>query len=424
MLANWMRRPLVLLVALSLALGGCGDGGGGDRRGGDGDDGGGHAFAELYAEDTLPTFELTIPPDCEQALARTPDVYCAGELRYVPGTATGTELTLTNVGIRLKGSASFRPLGQKAAFKIKVDEFVAGQRLLGLRRLTLNNMVQDPSMVHERLGYRYLRAAGVPAPLCNHARVLVNGEYYGLYANVQTLDDEFTEAHWSPAPGNLYDIPTGEYFYDLLPQYLDRDDLETNQAAADRTDLAGLIASLEGDAESAYVNAGEHLDWSEWLALGAAQAVIADWDGYFGARNNYKLYHELERDRFLLLPWGIDQTFGITDGAAGEPLFHLDYRIDHSTSDREPGTVLQRCQRAPTCWGRYLDAVEAAVAIFEELPLASELDAIVAQTEAARLEDERKEHSDRTTTEYRDALRTFLAERGARVRADLARAGR
>jgi len=67
--------------------------------------------------------------------------------------------------------------------------------------------------------------------------------------------------------------------------------------------------------------------------------------------------------------------------------------------------------------------VEAAIATFEGLPLASELDAIVAQTEAARLEDERKEHSDRTTTEYRDALRTFLAERGARVRADLAREG-
>jgi len=414
------------VVALSRSLGGCGEWDGDGNGNGDDDDGGGgdeRAFGEIFAEDALPAFELTIPPDCEAALERTPDVYCAGELRYVPGTPAGSELVLTNVGIRLKGSASFRTLSQKAAFKIKVDEFVDGQRLLGLRRLTLNNMVQDPSMVHERLGYRYLRAVGVPAPLCNHARVLVNGEYFGLYANVQTLDDEFAEALWSPAPGNLYDVPTGEYFYDLLPEYLDRFDLETNQAAADRSDLAALIAAVGGDAETAYVSAGEHLDWSEWLALGAAQAVIADWDGYFGARNNYKLYHELERDRFLLLPWGIDQTFGITDGAGGEPLFHLDYRIDHSTSEREPGTVLQQCQRAPTCWERYLDAVEAAIATFEGLPLASELDAIVAQTEAARLEDERKEHSDRTTTEYRDALRTFLAERGARVRADLAREG-
>ncbi len=411
------------MLLLSLAFGGCGGGdgdGGGRGDGGAGD----RPFAELFAEDALPTFELTIPPDCAEALERTPDTYCAGDLRYVPGTATGSELTLTNVGIRLKGSASFRTLDQKAAFKVKVDEFVTGQRLLGLRRLTLNNMVQDPSMVHERLGYRYLRAAGVPAPLCNHARVLVNGEYYGLYANLQTLDDEFAEALWSPAPGNLYDVPTGEYFYDLLPEYLDRFDLETNQAGADRADLAALIAAVGSDAEQAYVSANDHLDWSEWLTLGAAQAVIADWDGYFGARNNYKLYHELERDRFLLLPWGIDQTFGITDSAADEPLFHLDYRIDHGSSGREPGHVLQQCQRAPTCWERYLDAVEAAVATFEGLPLASDLDAIIAQTEAARLEDERKEHSDRATTEHRTALRTFLAERAARVRADLAREGR
>ena len=37
-------------------------------------------------------------------------------------------------------------------------------------------------------------ANGVAAPLCNNARVYVNGVYYGLYANVQTLDDEFVEA--------------------------------------------------------------------------------------------------------------------------------------------------------------------------------------------------------------------------------------
>ena len=30
--------------------------------------------------------------------------------------------------------------------------------------MTLNNMVQDESMIHETLGYAILRAAGIPAP--------------------------------------------------------------------------------------------------------------------------------------------------------------------------------------------------------------------------------------------------------------------
>jgi hypothetical protein len=381
-------------------------------------------YTALYADDALPTFELTIPPDCVDALAVTPDEYCQGSLIYRPGTPDGVDSTFEGVGIRLKGAASFRGLDGKAAFKVKVDEFMPGQRILGLRRLTLNNMVQDPSMVHERLGYRFYRAASVPAPLCNHARVYVNGEYYGLYANVQTLDDEFAEKLYSPAPGNLYDTPTGVYFLDL-GRFDDHGFvLETNQTLNDTSDLAALITAVNGPIASFYQDAGLRLDWQEWLAAGAAQAIIADWDGYFGARNNYKLYHELARDRFLVLPWGIDQTFGITDSHSSDPLWHLGYALDGSTSERDPGHVFVQCQQSPACWSAYLDAVEAALAVWESLPLAQELDTILAQVDAARLADTRKEYRETETQQYLTALRTFLSDRAGRVRTDLATYGR
>jgi hypothetical protein len=38
---------------------------------------------------------------------------------------------------------------------------VAGQRFQGLKKLTLNNMVQDKSMIHETLAYASFRSAGV-----------------------------------------------------------------------------------------------------------------------------------------------------------------------------------------------------------------------------------------------------------------------
>ncbi len=411
--------------------------GGSDSLGGGGSSGNGDSAAEeyqkLYAETILPTFELTIPDRCFDQLSNPSnrsDEYCSGGLSYRLGDEgedndADATVTLTNVGIRLKGSASFRPLGQKAGFKIKTDEFVEGQRILGLRRITLNNMVQDPSVLHERLGYRFYRAAGVPAPLANHARVYVNGEYYGLYANVQSIDDEFAEKLWDAAPGNLYDIPSGEYFYDLLPEYLDRFQLETNTEANDRSDLEALITAVNGPQSSFVTNVESVLDLEEWLAAGAAQAIIADWDGYFGARNNYKLYHELDRDRFIVLPWGIDQTFGKGDDFWDDPLLHhLDYPIDHSRSEREPGRVFQQCQRSTTCWQRYLDAVEAALAVFESLPLENEVDAMIEQTAAALSEDDMKEYEDDTIERAREGLRTFLADRPGRVRENLADYGR
>ena len=52
---------------------------------------------------------------------------------------------------------------------------VSGQRFFGLKTLTLNNMVQDQSMIHELLAYKVFRSAGVAAPRTGYAYLRVNG---------------------------------------------------------------------------------------------------------------------------------------------------------------------------------------------------------------------------------------------------------
>jgi spore coat protein CotH len=225
----------------------------------------------IYAKDSLATFELTISDECKSALAADPDEYCSGDIRYRPSDDPTEDIVLSNVGIRLKGRASFQYLDGKPSFKIKLDEYVDNQRLLGLRRLTFNNMAQDASMVRERLGYLLFRAAGVPAPLCNSARVLVNGEYYGLYANLETLDDEFAEHRFDPAPGNLFDTSNDSYFVDFLPEWRDSFVLETNKDEADISDLDALISGVNGPAETFFSDAGEVIDWDEFLTVGATR---------------------------------------------------------------------------------------------------------------------------------------------------------
>jgi spore coat protein CotH len=380
-------------------------------------------FAPLYARDSFPTFELTIPQECIDALMLSPYEYCSGDVRYRPTGDPVDDVVFESVGIRLKGRASFQPIDAKPGFKIKLDEYVDGQRLYGLRRLTLNNMVQDPSMVHERIGYLLFRAAGVPAPLANNAEVYVNGAYYGLYLNLQTEDDEFVEHLYDPAPGNLYDISNDAYFVDFLPEWKSSFVLETNTDVGDTTDLDAAIAAVNGPDETFFEDAGLAFDWSELLALGGAQAIIADWDGYFGARNNYKAYHELDRDRFILFPWGIDQTFGITDGHTDDPLWHLSYTIDGSTSERENGWVFLRCKASPVCEDLYMTAVGAALDAWDSLPLEDELDFILAQTAEAKAADTRKPYTDDQAAQYADAMRTFLQQRGDLVAEQLAAAG-
>ena len=64
--------------------------------------------------------------------------------------------------------------------------------------MTLNNMVQDPSMVHEALGYEVLRAAGIPAAHTGFAYVRVNRKGYGLYLEPRDL-----RRHLAGAPVRL-----------------------------------------------------------------------------------------------------------------------------------------------------------------------------------------------------------------------------
>ena len=59
--------------------------------------------------------------------------------------------------------------------------------------MTLNNMIEDPSMTHETLAYEVAREAGVPAPRSGLHRCLVNGHDYGMHLDLETIDDQALE---------------------------------------------------------------------------------------------------------------------------------------------------------------------------------------------------------------------------------------
>ncbi|HEX5610709.1 MAG TPA: CotH kinase family protein [Solirubrobacterales bacterium] len=232
-----------------------------------------------------------------------------------------------DVGIRLKGgTGSFKPIKTgKAGFKIRFDKFVDDQLFFGLQRLTLNNMVQDPSMVHETLTYEIFRALGLPASRTGYALVRVNGEFFGVYLNIETLDKIFLAAHFAStqhlyeadAPG--VDVRTGE----AGTFEVDRGD------EGDLTDLDALITAandVEGDWSDGMAPSA---DLTEMTRVWAVERYVSHWDGYAGVQapfrpNNYYL-HSLASGIFEMLPWGADQTWETKvefDEPAGGLLFN------------------------------------------------------------------------------------------------------
>lgn len=365
---------------------------------------------EIYAADSLPRFDLDLPAESLAALRGAPREYAPATLRYRDEVYPG-------VGVRLKGEASFRPLGDKAGFKVKLDEFSAGQRLRGLRRLTWNNAVQDPTFLAERLASEFARAAGVPAPRANSALVFVNGEFYGVYTNLETPDKVFLGRWFESDDGNLYE----EHGRDLVAGAEGVFELETNEAENDRSDLAMFIAVLDRvtpesfDAEIAAV-----LDLDEYLRFAAFEALVGHWDGYCfggGPRNNFRLYHDPATGWFHFIPGGMDQTM---QPASPPPLTAAWVApVDEVQPFEVFGRVITLCLQSPTCQRRYAGALAQLSDQYEAMDLVARAATMAAQVRADVRADVLKPGDDAYTDYAQGVQRDFIARRPAAVRAAL-----
>ena len=145
----------------------------------------GDAAAWLYDPLRVNAIDLSATPPALDSLRSSPRSYVDAKLTLHEGARTFGPYA---VGLKLKGQGSFRDLDGKAAFRIKVDYSVKSQELLGLKDLTLNNMVEDPSMLAEASSALMLEAVALPTPRVGYAYVRLNGADYGLYSDVETID--------------------------------------------------------------------------------------------------------------------------------------------------------------------------------------------------------------------------------------------
>ncbi len=346
------------------------------------------------------------------ALEADPDEYQPGifELR-VDGVPQGP--AMGEVGIRLKGSAgSFRPLSEKAAFKIKFDEYVDDQTFFGLEKLTLNNMVQDPSMVHESLTYELFHALGLPASRTGYAFVRVNDLLYGLYLNIETLD-EVALPRWFESTAHLYeaDVPG----VDVGPGGAGNFEVDEGDDE-DLTDLEALIVAANGDGG----------DWSDGMAASAdLEQMVGQWaveryvghrDGYAGPEepshlrpNNYYL-HSDAAGLFRMLPWGTDQTW-IERLEFGEPA---------------GGLLFNRCFADESCEGLYVEALEEVHLALGELEVARRAAELLELVRPYRTWETgpRLEHTPAEIATSIEETCAFIVERPAELAGWLEAAGR
>ena len=223
-------------------------------------------------------------------------------------TVTVDGETHADVGVRKKGFLGSQS-DTKPALKLRFDKYVDGQSLGGvMERMTLNNSIQDPSMVNTCLSYRVFAAAGSPAPRCNFATVSVNGKDLGLYVHVEEMKAPFLSRHFESAEGNLYEGTVS----DFTPTYRGTIEKKTHEDAADWSDIDAVVTALQDPTDAGLKALGEIVDLDRFLSFWATEVLVGHWDGYAGDRNNYHFYREPDGP-FVFIPWGTDDTFHLKD---------------------------------------------------------------------------------------------------------------
>ncbi len=250
------------------------------------------------------TFEDLIAEIEEYELSRP----FASIYTWFSATVTVDGETHADVGVRKKGFLGSQS-DTKPSLKLRFDKYVDDQTLGGvMKRMTLNNSVQDPSMVNTCLSYRVFAAAGSPAPRCNFATVSVNGKNLGLYVHVEEIKKPFLARHFESKDGNLYEGTIS----DFTPEYRGTIEKKTNEDDDDWSDIDAVVAALQDRSDAGLEALGEIVNLDRFLSFWATEVLIGHWDGYAGNRNNYQFYRE-PGGRFVFIPWGPDDAFHLED---------------------------------------------------------------------------------------------------------------
>jgi spore coat protein H len=278
-----------------------------------------------------------------------------GQKAEVKATLSEGTNVYKNVAVHLKGSAgSFQSIDERPALTLNFDKFTQGQTFHGLSKISLNNSVQDPTFVEEKICREMYEAAGVPAPRADYALLTLNGTDLGLYVLVEGYNKQFLKRYFKNVTGNLYD---GGFCREIT------DDLTVNSGEKpnDKSDLQRLASEAARARQTRSLKElSKVLDIDRFLTMVALEVIQCHWDGYTMNRNNYRVYHDMDQNKMIFMPHGMDQMFG--GGGRSSP--------DSSIFPPLQGFVSSAVLGTPEGRKRYLEKLaEVRTNVFREVEL-------------------------------------------------------
>jgi hypothetical protein len=243
------------------------------------------------------------------------------EFEYVHADLDIAGRTFRDVAVRYKGNGTYlsgRSSG-KVSFKVDLNKYVKGQKLLGLSTLNFHNMIVDPGFMNEALAYRLYRDAGVPASRTAYVKVSVTvgtqpARDHGLFLLVENVDTNFIQARLKLGDGAILKPSTRDPFVDrgaAWSKYNQTYDPKTDLTDAEKQRIIEFCQFVSRATDRDFVaRIGNYVDVEAFARYMAVLVWLSNPDSILERGQNYYVYLHPQTGRLHFMPWDQDHSFG------------------------------------------------------------------------------------------------------------------
>jgi spore coat protein H len=180
----------------------------------------------------------------------------------------------------------------------------------GYGALNLNSAWHDPALLREPLAFHVYAACGVPAPRARMVRLKINGQFEGLYVDVEQPKRQFLERTGLK----------GAAVYKALGRSNRSDERDLGGAGVYASEYEKETRETEGFGElqtfcHALATASDakdffekHVDIDRLINYLAAGVLVQNWDCF--NKNHHLIHDRAGSGKWFPTPWDVDRTFG------------------------------------------------------------------------------------------------------------------
>lgn len=268
------------------------------------------AQSSFYARDTIQIIDITFAQSNWDYLLDTAKNGSDGYILATQVVING--IVYDSVGVKYKGNSTYDSSRTKNPLHIKLDYIHGNADYQGFEDIKLGSGFADPSCIREVLSYDIL-SNYMDAPRCNFARVTINGAYYGLFSNAESIDKNFLSLHYYSQdntffkcnPSNVLSgqVPNLLYLGQDSANYYSRYEIKSTYSWKELIALCDTLANNPASLDSVL-----DIDRAIWML--AFNNALVNLDSYSGAfAQNYYLYRD-GNGRFVPIIWDLNMCFG------------------------------------------------------------------------------------------------------------------